>query len=139
MLLSSLLQGANPTVANSVLYLTFLTSPRCGAVLSAIELIMSSPASMKIDEAAFLEAARALCCASRFILADIAWNQCMKLLIGVALVPTTLLKSPPAKACMCCHSFASLQVSGGTSFDGASAGNGFEVTISFSFGFGSVS
>ena len=59
----------------------------------------------------------------------------MKLLIGVALVPTTLLTSPPAIICMCCHSLASLQVSGGVSFNVASAGNGFDVTISFNFGF----
>ena len=101
--------------AISVLYLTFLTSPRAGAVSTAIKLILSSPASAKTDEAAFLEAARALRCASGFILAKIVWNQCMKLLIWAALVPTTLLTSPPAITCMHRHSSASLRVSGGVS------------------------
>ena len=53
---SSLLCGANPTVAKSVLYSTFLTSLRAGAVSTAIKLVLSSPASAKTDEAAILEA-----------------------------------------------------------------------------------
>ena len=104
---SSLFQGANPTAAISVLYSTFLTSPRAGAVLTAIKSTSSSPASAKTDEAAFLEATRALHCASGFILAEIASNQCTKLLIGVALVPLVLLTSPLAITCPCCHSSAS--------------------------------
>ena len=72
---SSLLQGADPTAANSVLYLTFLTSLGTGAVSIATKLTLSSPASGKTDEAAFQEAIRALCCASQFILVKIAWNQ----------------------------------------------------------------
>ena len=136
--LSSLFQGANPTAANSALYSTFLTSPRVGAVFMAIESPSSSPVSAKTDEVAFLEAARALRCASGFILAEIASNQCTKLFIGRVPVPSVLLASPPVIACLRCNSSASLQVSGGTSFDAAPASNGFEVTMGFDFGFSLV-
>ena len=63
----------------------------------AIESTSSSPVSAKTDEVAFLEAARALCCASGLILVEIASNQCTKLLIGGGGVPvlSVLLASPP--------------------------------------------
>ena len=89
---------------------------------------------MKIDEAAFLEAARALLCDSGSILAEMAWNQLTKLFMGVALAPITLLTSPPAAALVHHCSLISHQVSCATSLDGAVAGTGFEVTSGFNLG-----
>ena len=99
----------------------------------------SSSASAKTDEVAFLEAARALHCASGFILVEITSNQCIKLLIWRMPVPSVLLASPPVIACLCCCSSASLRVLGYTSFDAAPTSSGFQVTMGIGFDFGLVS
>ena len=111
------------------MYSTFFTSPQTGAPWTTIELTSSSPTSVNTDEAAFPEAASALFCAPVFIFAEFAWDHCTKLLIGVTSAPITLLVSPPAVSWMCQHSSASLQVSGGTSFDVELPGNGFNVNF----------
>ena len=118
-------------------------SPQIGAVsteavLTAIELASLSPTSVNTDEAAFLEAASALLCASVFIFAEIAWNHCKKLLIGATSAPTTLLVSPPAASWVRQCSPASLQVSGGTSFIAELAANSFDVNFSFEVDFSLV-
>ena len=106
--------------------------------MTAIELASSSPTSGNTDEAAFLDAASALLCASVFIFAEITWNHCTKLVIGVTSTPTTFLASPPAASWACQHSSASVQVSGGTSFDVKLVGNGFDVSFGFKVDFNLV-
>ena len=128
------------SLSHFTLYSTLLTSPWTGAVLTgvvltAIELTSSSPTSANTDEVAFLEGASALLCASVFINAEIAWNHYTKLLIGVISAPTALLVSPPVASWVCQCSSASLQVSGGMSFEVKLAGNSFSVNFHFEVGF----
>ena len=73
------LREGKPTSAISALYATLLTSPQTGAAWTAIELASPSPTSLNTDEAALLEAASAVFCASAFIFAEIAWNHCTKI------------------------------------------------------------
>ena len=137
-LLQSLVRQEKPTSALSILYLTLLTSPQTEASWTSIELTSPSPTSVNTDEVAFLEAASALFCASMFIFAEIALNHCTKLLIGATSAPITLLVSPPAVSWMCQCSSASLQVSGGTSFNVELTDNGFDVNFGFNVNFNLV-
>ena len=102
----------------------------------AIESTSLSPASVKTDEVAFLEAARALLCL-RIHIGGNCFKPVHKVvdLGGGAPVLSVLLTSPLVITCLHCHSSASLRVPGGTSFDAAPASNGFKVTIGFGFGF----